>query len=300
MNLRRHERGRAARVRRWDAMKAWIVVLAACGSPSMNGPDAPGACEPPALDAPWLRGLLADSVGALAATPRATIPERDAARAYLSDQLRAIGWDPALHTYATGANVHATIPSTTGGTQQIIVGAHFDGEAGSPAANDNASGVAAVLAVARYLRDVPCRDVGVTVVLFDQEEAGLVGSRAYAATVSTTDVRGVYTIDQVSWDGDGDRVFELEMPSAALEQEYRAAAAVVGVSLSVTSMEGTDHESFRDRGIAAVGLTEEYVGGDTSPHNDRATDTAATVNLDYLELAARLAGQVIVTAVAVP
>jgi hypothetical protein len=60
------------------------------------------------------------------------------------------------------------------------------------------------------------------------------------------------------------------------------------------------HESFRDRGIAAVGLTEEYVGGDTSPHNHRATDTAATVNLDYLELAARLAGQVIVTAVAVP
>lgn len=110
----------------------------------------------------------------------------------------------------------------------------------------------------------------------------------------------MYTIDQVSWDGDGDRVFELEMPSAALEQEYRAAAAVVGASLSVTSMESTDHESFRDRGIAAVGLTEEYVGGDTSPHNDRATDTAATVNLDYLELAARLAGQVIVTAVAVP
>lgn len=279
-------------------MKAWIVVLAACGSPSMSGPDAPGACEPPTLDAPWLRGLLADSVGVLAATPRATILERDAARGYLSDQLRAIGWDPALHTYATGANVYATIPSTTGGTQQIIVDAHFDGEAGSPAANDNASGVAAVLAIARYLRDVPCRDVGVTVVLFDQEEAGLVASRAYAATVSTTDVRGVYTIDQVSWDGDGDRVFEVEMPSAALEQEYRAAAAVIGASLSVTSMEGTDHESFRDRGIAAV--TEEYVGGDTSPHNSRATDTATTVNLDYLELAARLAGQVIVTAVAVP
>lgn len=128
---------------------------------------------------------------------------------------------------------------------------------------------------------------------FDQEEVGLFGARAYAGTVEPATVRAVHTIDQVSWDGDSDRRFELELPTPELEAEWRAAAAVVGVTVATTSTSGTDHEAFRDRGFAAVGLTEEYVGGDTSPHRHLAGDTPATVKLDYLTLAAQLAAQVV-------
>jgi Zn-dependent M28 family amino/carboxypeptidase len=277
-----------------------LVVVAAlaagCGAPSDAGVDGAlvdGACARPALDAPWLTAYVTDVVGALSAAPRATTTQRDAARAYLADQLAALGWSPAEQAFNTGANVYATIPATAGSEPEIIVGAHFDTVAGSPGANDNASGTAVVLALARYLRDTPCRTAPVTVVLFDLEETGLFGSRAFAGTRTPAQVGAVHTIDQVAWDADGDRRFEIEAPTAALADEWRAAAQRAGVTVTTTTTEGTDHQAFRDAGFAAVGLTEEYVGGDTSPYRHTAGDTAATVDVSYLALAARLTADVV-------
>lgn len=287
-------------------MSRAITLIAAfagaCGDPMdpHTGPDASttdGSCTRPALDAPWLSAYLGDVVGELAAAPRATNSQRATARAYLADQLSMLGWSPQQHVFNNGINVYATIPATTGSEPEIIVGAHFDTVTGSPGANDNASGTAVVLAVARYLQDVPCRRAPVTVVLFDLEETGLFGSRAFAGTKTPAQVRAVHTIDQVAWDSDNDRTFELEQPTAALADEYRAAAVRVGVTVTTTSTGGTDHVAFRERGFAAVGLTEEYVGGDTSPHRHEATDTPSTVSMPYLELAAKLTADVIINEV---
>jgi Zn-dependent M28 family amino/carboxypeptidase len=282
------------------------VLAAACGgvgaptTPDAPGgpdarPDAPPGCTRPELDASWLRPFLTDAVAGLAAAPRFLTQERDAARAFLASQLNAMGWTAEMQVYPGGINVHATIPATLPAGPSVVVGAHFDTVDGSPGANDNASGVAVVLAVARYLRDVPCRTAAVKVALFDQEETGLFGSRAFAQTLDPASVRAVHTIDQVAWDADGDRRFELELPTARLEAEWRAAAAVVGVTVMATATGGTDHDSFRERGLAAVGLTEEYVGGDTSPRRHTAQDTAASVApyLEYLALAAKLTAQVV-------
>jgi Zn-dependent M28 family amino/carboxypeptidase len=252
-------------------------------------------CGKPALEQPWLRGLLSGAVNSLAAAPRETNTQRQTARTYLQSQLTQIGWAPMLNSYPSGANVYATIPATTGSTKRIIVGAHFDTVSGSPGANDNATGTAAVLALARYLKDMPCRKAAVTVVLFDEEEAGLFGARAYSATLPATGVIAVHTVDQIGWDNDNDHRFELELPTTALENEYRAAAAVVGVPVTTTSTQGTDHQAFREDGFAAIGLTEEYVGNDTSPYRHKATDTASTVNVDYLVLGTKLVAQVIMT-----
>ncbi|HWU88317.1 MAG TPA: M28 family peptidase [Kofleriaceae bacterium] len=258
-------------------------------------PDAPPGCTRPALDAPDLSAYLAGVVDALAAAPRATVTERDAARTYVSAQLASMGFPSQLHAYPSGANVVAIVPPTLGAGQLVVLGAHLDSVLGSPGANDNASGAAVVLAVGRYLRDTPCRTAPVALVLFDEEEVGRFGSRAYAQTLVPTEVRAVHTIDQVAWDADGDRRFELELPTPALEAEWRAAAALVGASLTTTSTSGTDHQSFRALGIPAAGLTEEYVGGDTSPLRHTPGDTPASIApyLDYLALAARLTGQVI-------
>lgn len=279
-----------------------VAALAACDSSMNVGPDAgvdgPPGCERPSLDAPWLQAQLTAWMSGLASAPRATNTQRTTARTYLMTELGTIGWPAELHTYTTGANVYATIPATMGGTgKEIILGAHFDTVTNSPGANDNASGTAVVLAVARYLVDVPCRSSPVTVVLFDGEEIGLLGSRAYAPTKVAANVRAVHTIDQVAWDQDNDQLFELESPTAELEAEWRAAAAIVGVPLMTTNTQGTDHEAFRDRGFAAIGLTEEYVGGDTSPHRHTPQDTIATVNMPYLALAAKLTAQVIIAEV---
>lgn len=294
---------RSTRYMQWSAVSTWrsrqaflLTALTACGASSDDdvATDAP-SCVRPTTDATWVQPFVESAVGELAATPRASSTERDRARAYLVDQLETMGWQADEHVYSGGANVHATMPPTSGAEARIVVGAHFDSAAVGPGANDNASGVAAVLAVARFVQETPCRAAPVTIVLFDQEENGLVGSQAYAQTLAPVDVQAVYTIDQVAWDSDGDRVFELELPTPALESRWRAAAARVGASISVTSTTGTDHQSFRERGFAAVGLTEEYVGGDTSPHIHRATDTPASIapHLGYLALAVRLATEVV-------
>ncbi len=264
------------------------LALAACGD------DVPDHCTRPALDAPWLPQLLADTVAGLAAAPRALFTEREAARAFLADRLAALGLAPEVQDYPGGRNVHATLPASFGGgAGRIVVGAHLDTAGSSPGANDNASGAAVVLAVARYLTEVPCRTAPVTVAFFDQEETGLFGARAFAQQLPPGGVRAVHTIDQVAWDADGDRRFELEQPTAALEAEWRAAAAAVGAELAVTATGGTDHDAFRAAGFPAVGLTEEFAGGDTTPHRHTPDDTPATVNAAYHALAARLAAQAI-------
>ncbi|MDJ0705077.1 MAG: M20/M25/M40 family metallo-hydrolase [Leptolyngbyaceae cyanobacterium MO_188.B28] len=61
----------------------------------------------------------------------------------------------------------------------ILVGAHYDAVVGSPGADDNATGVAALLEMARLLTEQPPRSP-VHLVAFDLEEYGLLGSRHYA------------------------------------------------------------------------------------------------------------------------
>jgi Zn-dependent M28 family amino/carboxypeptidase len=196
----------------------------------------------------------------------------------------AIGLEPDRHVYATGASPFARVDGDLG--ESIVLGAHFDTVPNSPGANDNATGIAMILAAARFLAELECRQRSVMFVLFDQEEIGLVGSRAFAQQLvaSGEDVVAVHTIDQMGWDGDGDRAVELERPSEDLFEVYAGARAsgAFSIPLVQTQTGSTDHVAFREQGLAAIGLTEEFVSGDTTPHYHMASDTFATVNLDYL------------------
>src|SRR3569623_1739357 len=83
----------------------------------------------------------------------------------------------ALHAVppvVTGAwmNVYAGSPAEA----TVLVGAHYDSVPGSPGADDNASAVAVMLAVARALAG----HAGVLYAAFNSEEYGLAGSREFA------------------------------------------------------------------------------------------------------------------------
>ncbi|WP_308354838.1 M28 family peptidase [Streptomyces sp. Je 1-79] len=80
-------------------------------------------------------------------------------------------------------------PAEPGERATVLVGAHLDTVVGSPGADDNASGVAALLEVARLLGGLP-RPPAVRLVCFDMEELGCVGARV-AARASGGDGRRV-------------------------------------------------------------------------------------------------------------
>ncbi|MEU9861168.1 M28 family peptidase [Streptomyces sp. NPDC047971] len=86
-----------------------------------------------------------------------------------------------LHRRLTGANLLATPEGPAAGEDRphVLVGAHLDTVRGSPGADDNASGVAALLEIARLLGGLP-RPPAVTLACFDMEELGCVGSRVEA------------------------------------------------------------------------------------------------------------------------
>lgn len=309
-----------------SSSRAWLVVaaLAACG----GGGDDDGASDdatPPdgetddaGIDAPtdapdavtcadpdqceWLDGYLAEVLRKLTGveeaapgvtiTRRSTIAQRDAARQYLFDELTRKGLAPTLHEYGSGKNIVVHLPSTTGGTMpRIVVGAHFDGVSAGPAAADNGTGSAIVVAAARYFGSRTRRDRAMDFVLFDQEEGGLIGSTAYALKLRNdqTAVDSVHAFDMISFDGDGDNALELWKPDAGLEALYRAHATPRNIPIGVNaSFAGSDHESFVSRGFATVGVCEEFSGGDSNPNYHRSTDTFANVNLAYTGRMTRL------------
>lgn len=266
----------------------------------------PASCAAPTASPPWLDAALADRVSTLAGevevapgvrlTDRATPERRQAARTYLEGELRALGLATTIEAYTGGANVVGRLaPIGEAAAEWIVVGAHFDTVANVAGANDNATGVAAVLAAARMLNGLPCRTRGVMIAFFDQEELSLLGSKAFAAAQQAAGTRivAVHTVDQVGWDADGDRTFEIERPTAMLFAEYQAGAAAVGAKVVETKTTGSDHQAFRVLGFAAAGVTEEYVNGDTTPHFHDAGDRASTVQTAYHALAARLVAYVV-------
>lgn len=272
-------------------------------SPATTDPDDTGDesstgvddCTIPAPDPAWLPEHLQDVVASLSGelpidgvllTDRASTQRRALVAAWLLEQLGVLGIDAEAHDYGTGTNVVATIPATGPSQGTLVLGAHYDTVPGSPGANDNATGVAMVTAAARYLATVPCRTHDVLLVAFDEEEIGLVGSAAFAAKLvdDGTPVVSVHTIDQMGWDADGDRVIELERPDDGLVEFYDDVLAEVPTvgGLTVTDTGATDHVSFRAVGFAAVGITEEYVSGDTTPHYHLPSDVYDTVDFGLL------------------
>jgi Zn-dependent M28 family amino/carboxypeptidase len=72
----------------------------------------------------------------------------------ISDTLRSYGYIPLRQEFRVGGkavgNIEALLPGA-GEPSAVVIGAHYDTVQGSPGANDNASGVAAVLELARLL-----------------------------------------------------------------------------------------------------------------------------------------------------
>ena len=126
-----------------------------------------------------MAGRLTNRVAALARSPR-NIKHYEAlerAARYIETELSALGYkpEPQIYTVAGRAvrNIEVTIEPRDAARARgtIVIGAHYDSYEDTPGANDNATGTAAVLELARMLADQRGKsDVRYRLVLFVNEE----------------------------------------------------------------------------------------------------------------------------------
>ena len=111
-------------------------------------------------------------------------PRNEQANDWIEAQLRSWGYTTERLGYAYGdeprTQVYATKVGATVPEEMVIVGAHMDGRGAGEAVNDNASGAALVLEMARVLASPDIRsERSVRFALWNNEETGLHGARAY-------------------------------------------------------------------------------------------------------------------------
>lgn len=219
----------------------------------------------------------------------------------LARDLEAIGlgrFQVQLHPFTfagrTLHNVEAELPGRS--PELVLVTAHLDSTASSdddfdprsgqaPGADDDASGVAGVLAIAGWFaalaEDGPLPRT-IRFVLFNAEEQGLVGSKAYARRSKSRGevIAAVWQMDMIGYNETPSRDWEVHAgfePSPAVEARSRRLAEVLAAVVPVAaatlpapqvlhsdSATGdpaagrSDHASFQAQGYPACVVSEDF------------------------------------------
>lgn len=241
-------------------------------------------------------------------------PRNAQANDWIDQQLRSWGYTTERVRYeyqgSPREQVIATkVGSTTPG-EMYIVGGHMDGRGGGEAANDDASGTALVMEIARILAasDVSTNR-SVRFALWNNEETGLNGARAYveqrAKLQGIEEPRGsgkypeprwlgMIQHDMMLWDHgapvqwnqvlDADVDIEFQLNSAKADESAQLALKLLNANRMFATdypaamsnaMSNTDSGPFQDL-VAAVSLRENRrlyeTGRGANPHWHRATD----------------------------
>jgi Zn-dependent M28 family amino/carboxypeptidase len=193
------------------------------------------------------------------------------------------------------ANVLADLPGREAGPP-ILLGAHLDSIASGPGINDNGSGVAALLELAKAARRLGVRpEQPIRFAFWAAEEAGLVGSTRYVQSLDdpSGEIDAVINLDMVGSPNSEAFVYEGD---AAIEQTLTESVRAEGLDPVPLALEGrSDHAPFSDAGVPVGGLFtgSDEPGPNGKPHDacyHRACDTLGNVDIDLAEhMAAALA-----------
>ena len=210
--------------------------------------------------------------------------------------------------------VYATLIGSTVPSEMYIIGAHMDGRGGGEAANDDGSGTALVMEIARVLASPDIHTTrSVRFALWNNEETGTNGSRAYveqraplqgienpAGSGRYPEPRwlGMIQHDMMMWDHGNPVTFNQAL-DADVDIEFQLNSAMAGESAALAlillnanrkfatdypavmsnAMSATDSRPFQDL-VAAVSLRENRrlyeTGNRANPHWHRPTDLFVT------------------------
>jgi hypothetical protein len=212
----------------------------------------------------------------------------------------------------TGRNVVAYLPATvndpTAAKPWVAIGAHYDhlglGRSGNslagkddagkphPGADDNASGSAAVMAIAEALAKQPTRRRNLLIAFWSAEEIGLVGSSAFvtAPPIPTTQLAAYLNFDMVGRMHDNKLAVQATgtSPGWATLLERANVAAGFDLTLQPDPYQPTDVQTFNLASVPSLNFT-------TGAHADyhKPSDTADKIDYEDLDRIASLAASVV-------
>ena len=212
------------------------------------------------------------------------------AQAYLKAKFESFGYTQVAELAVGGIpqkNVCATLPGAVTPEKIFVVGGHYDSTAtqitNAPGADDNASGTAGTLELAKAMFGMTFES---TLVFcgYAGEELGLLGSAAHAdaLTAAGADVAGMINLDMIGHLEDGDAV-DIDVASnggsATMRTLFtdvvtRYVPASQQVNGALPAGASSDHASFWQNGFPALMLFEDT--GNYSPFIHTANDVPGT------------------------
>lgn len=220
----------------------------------------------------------------------------------------------------TARNIVAYLPATapptgpTAAASWVLVGAHYDhlgrGDHGTSlasqdevgmihhGADDNASGTAAVLAIADELAHQP-RTRNIAFAFWSAEEIGLVGSNAFVSQppIPLAQIAAYFNFDMVGRMQDNKLIVQAAGTAAAWPRMLERANVAAGFDLTVQAdpYQPTDVASFNQAGVVCLSFS-------TGSHADyhKPSDTAEKITYDDLDRVVRFAASLITTTANTP
>ncbi|MCE5228486.1 M28 family peptidase [bacterium] len=230
-------------------MIAVILIVLGCIVFPMPGKSFRGPLPALTADQQALSGALERHVRVLAEEIGERSMDRfdrlELAADYVSAQFAATGIQPKSLSYNLEGhqprNIELEFPGGANAGEIIVVGAHYDSELGTPGANDNASGVAATIELARILKDKP-RDRTIRLVAFVNEEppwfqTDVMGSMVYAKECRKNGDRivGMLSLETIGYYSDAEGSQNYPLP--ALGKIYPSRGNFIGFVGNIGSRE---------------------------------------------------------------
>ncbi len=228
--------------------------------------------------------------------------------------------DPPYNTQPQ-VNVIATIEGTLNPSRYFVLGAHYDASASrmgssiwnsqwrtikAPGADDNATGVAAIMEIARVMTDTAFNfegDYSLVFVAFAAEEAnpsfgsGHYGSKHYAKTSkdSSKNIMGAVSIDMIGYNNN--HLYQAIVSNSASQwigERFIDANELFEIDLLMNAppfpnATYSDHDSFWNEGYHAVLMIENAPPWNSNqfytanPYYHTSYDTIGTVNMELVK-----------------
>jgi hypothetical protein len=260
-------------------------------------------------------GMLAQTIGERNVWNKGSLA---AAAMYIRKTLMNLGYEVRTQSFDSQGivvhNLEVEVPGTTAPGEIIVVGAHYDSVQGGPGANDNASGIAALLEIARLL-DGRAATRTLRLVAFVNEEQPFsggpeMGSRVYAerSRQRGEQIRGMLSLETIGYYSDQAGSQHYPFPFTYFYPDtgnfigfvsnlgsWRLVRQAVGAFRTSTAFPSeavaapewvrgvgwSDHASFWQAGYPAIMITDTAFF--RYPHYHDETDTPE--KLDYASLA---------------